>query len=158
MRRGLLIASVCGLLLGLVRMSGAQNTNSVDIRGTVKDSSGAVVPDVTVTVTNNDTGVSKDFVTDSQGIYDTVATLPGNYTITFSKTDFKKTVHGPISLLVGTVAVDAVLQVGSTTEQVAVTSAKRHPKLAELHEDPSRRLGYRDVQRRSVEPWSRVGD
>ncbi len=41
----------------------AQNSNSGDIRGTVTDSSGAVVPGANVTVTNNDTGVVNKYVT-----------------------------------------------------------------------------------------------
>src|SRR6185437_8433737 len=36
----------------------AQNTNSGDIRGVVTDSTGAVVPDATVTVLDNDKGVT----------------------------------------------------------------------------------------------------
>lgn len=40
----------------------AQSTNVGDIRGTVTDASGAVMPGVTVTVLNIDTGVSKAFV------------------------------------------------------------------------------------------------
>ena len=39
----------------------AQSTNSGDIRGSVTDPSGALIPGVTVVVTNVDTGVSKIF-------------------------------------------------------------------------------------------------
>jgi hypothetical protein len=48
-----------------------QNSNSGDIRGTVTDSSGALVPGVNITVTNNDTGVVNKFVTNQDGLYDT---------------------------------------------------------------------------------------
>jgi len=41
----------------------AQNSNSADLRGTATDPSGAILPGVTVTVVNNDTGVSRVFVT-----------------------------------------------------------------------------------------------
>src|ERR1700760_3360242 len=41
----------------------AQSTNAGDIRGTVTDPSGALIPGVTVSVLNVDTGISKDFVT-----------------------------------------------------------------------------------------------
>jgi hypothetical protein len=51
----------------------AQSINSGDIRGTVTDPSGALLPSVTVTVMNTDTGVSKDFTTNSDGLYDTKA-------------------------------------------------------------------------------------
>ena len=55
-----------------------QNTNSGDIRGTVTDTSGAVIEGVSVTVINNDTGVINKFVTNSEGLYDTNSILPGN--------------------------------------------------------------------------------
>ena len=50
------------LILGS-RVVLAQSTNSGDIRGTVTDASGALIPDVTVTVLDVNTGVSKDYVT-----------------------------------------------------------------------------------------------
>ena len=70
------------LLFVLVCASGlciAQSTNSGDIRGTVTDTSGAVIPDVKVTVVNVDTGVTKDFTTNSEGLYDTSSIVAGNY-------------------------------------------------------------------------------
>jgi hypothetical protein len=101
----------------------AQNTNSGDIRGTVMDSSGAAVAGATVTLTNIDTGEVKDFVTNTSGIYDTVSTRPGNYTITFSKEGFKKTTHGPIVLQVSIITVDATLEVGRIQEVITVEDA-----------------------------------
>ncbi len=53
-------ALLCTLSLAIPAF--AQNTNSGDIRGTVTDPSGAVVPGATVTVLNVDNGISKDFV------------------------------------------------------------------------------------------------
>ena len=122
MRKSVQVVLAFCLPLCLAGIGSAQNTNSVDIRGTVTDASKALLPDVTVTVTNDDTGASKDFVTNGEGIYDTVSTLPGNYTITFSKAGFEKLVHGPVALQVGTATVDASLNVGSTTQQVVVSS------------------------------------
>ena len=72
---------LCGLALGLAGSVRAQNSNSGDIRGTVTDSSGAALPGVNVTVTNNDTGVITKYVTNSDGLYDTNSILPGNYTL-----------------------------------------------------------------------------
>ena len=98
----------------------SQSTNSGDIRGTVTDSSGAVVPGVTVTVLNLDTGATKDLVTNSDGLYDTASILPGNYRVTFTKEGFGKLVRGPITLQVGNVTVNAVLKVGRIAETVEV--------------------------------------
>jgi Carboxypeptidase regulatory-like domain len=104
------------VLLCMTRDAVAQNTNSGDIRGTVLDASGAVVPAVTVTLTNVDTGESKDFVTNLNGIYDTVSTRPGNYNLTFTKEGFKKVTRGPIQLQVSILTEDATLEVGQVTE------------------------------------------
>ena len=98
----------------------SQSTNSGDIRGTVTDSSGAVVPGVTVTVLNLDTGATKDLVTNSDGLYDTASILPGNYRVTFTKEGFGKLVRGPITLQVGNVTVNAVLKLGRIAETVEV--------------------------------------
>jgi len=101
-------------------LSFAQNTNSGDIRGTVTDSSGAAIVGATVTLTNIDTGESKDFITNSNGIYDTVSTRPGNYNLTFTKAGFKKVTHGPVVLQVSIITVDASLDVGEIAQVVHV--------------------------------------
>jgi hypothetical protein len=51
------------LLLGVAGVGVAQNTNSGATRGTLTDPFGTVVRGATVTRTNNDTGVSRDYVT-----------------------------------------------------------------------------------------------
>jgi hypothetical protein len=116
------IVMLCGLALGLSSLVRAQNSNSGDIRGTVTDSSGAVVPGVEVTVTNNDTGVLNKYVTNGSGLYDTNSIIPGNYTLEFSKQGFEKFKRGPIPLQVGFFTVDVVLSVGSATQVVVVNS------------------------------------
>jgi hypothetical protein len=115
-RRVLLIA-VCALGL---RTAHAQSTNSGDIRGTVTDSTGALIPDVTVTVVNNDTGITKVLTTNRDGLYDTSSIVIGNYKITFEKNGFARFERSSISLEVGTSTVNATLKVGSTSDQVIV--------------------------------------
>jgi hypothetical protein len=100
----------------------AQSTNSGDIRGSVTDSTGALIPGVTITVLNVDTGVSKDYPTNQDGLYDTSSIVTGRYQLTFAKEGFEKLVRGPISLEVGFTTVNAQLQVGSATQQVTVTT------------------------------------
>ncbi len=110
------------LLLCGAGMALAQSTNSGDIRGTVLDPTGAVVPGVTVTVQNVSTGVEKTIVTNQDGIYDTSSVVVGSYTITFSGSGFEKLVRGPVSVAVGITTVNATLKVGSASDQVTVTS------------------------------------
>jgi carboxypeptidase family protein len=113
------------LPLLLIVGSGAcfgQSTNAGDIRGTVTDSSGALIPGVTVTVTNVDTAVTKVFTTNQSGLYDTDSIVTGSYTITFTKDGFQRLVRGPITLQVGFTTVNGELKVGAMTEEVTVTS------------------------------------
>jgi Carboxypeptidase regulatory-like domain len=106
-------------LIFLVALAFSQSRNTGEIRGTVT-AAGAVVPGATVTLTNIDTGETKDFVTNGDGIYDTVSTRAGNYTISFTAQGFKKLVRGPITLQVDVITEDASLSVGTTTETVNV--------------------------------------
>ena len=100
----------------------AQSINSADVRGSVTDSSGALIPGVTVTVTNVDTGVSKSLTTNQDGLYDSSSIVIGSYRIIFSKEGFQKLVRGPVTLVVGFTTVNAELQVGAASQEVSVTS------------------------------------
>ena len=110
-------AFACLLWVSVPAISQSRNTG--EIRGTVT-AAGAVVPGATVTVTNIDTGESKDFTTNGSGLYDTVSTPAGNYTITFSAPGFKKLVRGPVTMQVDVITQDASLDVGAVTETVNV--------------------------------------
>lgn len=114
-RSGLMIAA---LLSGAFCL--AQNTNSGDIRGTVTDPSGAVIPGVTVIVTDVDKNVSHTYTTDGAGLYDTGAIVPDHYTLTFRKDGFETLVRGPITLTVGIQGINVQMNVGSTQQQVLV--------------------------------------
>jgi len=98
----------------------AQNANTGEIKGTVQDSTGAVVEGATVTITNVDTGVIIVSTSNSTGLYDAPSVPTGPYTITFSKAGFKDLVHKGVTLQVQTIAVDATLEVGNATESVTV--------------------------------------
>ncbi|MFZ0644706.1 MAG: TonB-dependent receptor, partial [Candidatus Acidiferrales bacterium] len=111
--------AVC-LLLVISTPAFPQSRNTGEIRGTVTDTSGAVVAGATVTLTNKDTGETKDFTTNKDGIYDTVSTPPGNYSITVTAKGFKKFVRGPFTLNVDVITEDAALEVGAISETVTV--------------------------------------
>lgn len=99
-----------------------QATNSGDIRGTVTDRSGALIPGVTVTVRDVDKDVTRTYVTDGSGLYDTGSIVPDHYTLTFTKDGFSTYTQGPISLAVGIQGLNVQMSVGSTAQQVVVTS------------------------------------
>jgi hypothetical protein len=132
------IAVVCALSLGIAY---GQATNSGDIRGTVTDSTGALVPDVTVTIVNVDTGITKVLTTNHDGLYDTSSIVVGTYSVTFEKQGFSRFERSGISLEVGTSTVNAVLKVGSTTELVTTISraisSERYKRILRTAQTPS---------------------
>src|ERR1700733_6095907 len=109
------------LLLFVSASAFSQSRNTGEIRGTVS-AAGAVVQGVTVTLTNIDTGETKTFLTNQDGLYDTVSTPAGNYNISFTAKGFKKLVRGPIPLQVDVITENASLDVGSISETVTVTA------------------------------------
>jgi len=107
------------LVLWVVAPAFSQSRNTGEIRGTVT-AGGAAVVGATVTLRNIDTGETAVFVTNEAGIYDTVSTPAGNYSISFTANGFKKLVRSPIALQVNVITEDAPLDVGAVTETVTV--------------------------------------
>src|SRR6266849_2485779 len=66
--------------LGLNILAFGQSTNAT-VSGTVSDSSGAVLPGVSVTATNTGTGVVTSGVSNESGVYNFASLLPGTYKV-----------------------------------------------------------------------------
>jgi outer membrane receptor protein involved in Fe transport len=98
--------------------------NNASVTGLVTDSTGAVVPNASVTMKNKATNVETSATTDSSGYY-TFASLPvGVYTVTVERQGFKRVVLENVNLEVGQKArVDTILEVGAVSESITVTSA-----------------------------------
>ena len=80
-RNGVYQVFVVLLFVFFPTSSQAQSTYTAQLRGTVKDSTGAVVPKVTITITNPATQVSETVATDEVGRYIFTALKPASYTI-----------------------------------------------------------------------------
>lgn len=94
------------------------------IGGTVTDQSGAVIPGAKVTITESDTGFSRDAVSDSNGYYVVPNLRPTKYNLSVLASGFKKFAEQNIPLLANQAAtVDVRLQVGSVTQTLEVTEA-----------------------------------
>jgi len=98
----------------------AQQTTA-SISGTVKDSSGAVLPQARVTATNTSTGAVERTTADATGVY-TFPTLPSDtYTLSAEQPGFVETNLSGITLQVYQKAVlDIVMKVGGSTQTVTV--------------------------------------
>ena len=97
MRKQSLLLAIFALLMSAPAY--AQRTTAT-VRGTVRDSTQAVLPGATVTVTNTDTGLTRATVTNSVGAY-VVPELPvGRYKITAELQGFKTASRTDVSLRV----------------------------------------------------------
>ena len=106
------------VLLGTVQLW-ADVTGS--ILGYVRDKSGAVLPNATVTATLTATGYSRTVVSDPSGQYSILALPPGRYRLTASVPSFQQGVVDNIDLNVNdALHFDFDLQVGSVSESVSV--------------------------------------
>ena len=99
-----------------------QAINSADIRGTATDTSGALLPGVSVTVTNTNTGVVKTLATNKDGLYDTSSIVPGTYSIKFEKDGFSSYERTGLTIQVGFSTVNAAMTVGSVSTEVVVNT------------------------------------
>src|SRR5262245_54398246 len=103
---------------------GQAQSNAADIQGTVKDSTGAVVPNATVTARNPSTNFSRNATTNDEGFYRLIGVPPGDYEVTVEAANFKKAVLPKITVTVGQAAeLDVNLEPGQITEIVTVSDA-----------------------------------
>jgi hypothetical protein len=80
--------------------------NTATISGTVHDSSGAVLPGASVTIVNQETGISRTVITNETGRYSAPALgLGNNYQVTAELPGFQSQVRTGIALTVGREAV-----------------------------------------------------
>jgi carboxypeptidase family protein len=111
-------------LVGTSRWTSAQ-TSPASIAGTVRDSTGAVLPGVTVEASSPALIEKvKAALTDGSGQYRIVDLRPGVYTVTFTLTGFGAVKREGLELPAGfTATVNADLRVGAVTETLTVTGA-----------------------------------
>src|SRR5260370_7364879 len=95
------------------------------IAGKVLDSSGAIVPKATITVTNKATAVSLTTPVNDAGDYQVLALIPGIYTVKVSADGFQTAVQDDIEVHVqDRLSLNFVLKVGSVNQQVLVSGAE----------------------------------
>ncbi|HEX4758851.1 MAG TPA: carboxypeptidase-like regulatory domain-containing protein [Terracidiphilus sp.] len=117
-----LIMAIC--LIGTDRPLAAQAAGAGSIVGTVTDSSGAAVPNATVTATNTATGVSTVQKSSSAGVYSLSPLQPGTYTVQVAAQGFRTQVQDNLVVnALQTRGFDPVLTVGVETQTVTVDAA-----------------------------------
>src|SRR5688500_11357877 len=113
------------LLVTLVVSSPAwAQFETATVVGTVRDSSGAIVPSAKVNLTNTQTGVSQERMTDANGNYEFFTVRIGTYVITAEKDGFSIALVDNVQVTVGArQRVDLNMAVGQLTETIQVSSS-----------------------------------
>lgn len=121
-RRSLQRLVACAVLLLASTPAFAQFERS-RLSGTVSDSTGGVMPGVTVTATNTATNQAEVAVTDASGFYTFANLQPGRYSVSAELQGFKRATRNDLQLdAAGSINIDFALETGALTEEVTVTA------------------------------------
>jgi len=131
-RRGLPMSTllVLAVVLGLAFCAIAGQTAKADelygrVRGTVSDSSGAALPGVQLSLTNNGTGAKQQLQSDADGSFQFINLKPGQYSLSATKPSFKSSDITSIKVEPNDIRVqNVVMEVGSVSETIEVIANK----------------------------------
>lgn len=130
----ILTAFILSLAVGSSAFAQSTAINGT-IEGTVKDEQGALLPGVTVTVTNIDTGDQRVVVTNESGLYRAPLLSLGTYRVAAELQGFKKFEQQGVSLRAGqTAVIDIPLAVGVLSETITVTADAPLVDLAKIEQ------------------------
>ena len=116
---------VLGSILAFLFAAGgaAAQQGTSELRGHVLDAQGAVLPGVTVTIRNQDTGMFRETVSNGDGTFFISGVVPGPYEISAELQGFKKYARRDVRLEVGkTTSLDVQMEVGRIEEVVTVSA------------------------------------
>ena len=92
------------------------------ISGQVKDTTGAVIPNATISAQNTDTNVVRTTQSNTEGFYSVPNLIPGSYSVTAQFQGMKNLERSGIVLRVGDrIGLNLVMEVGAQSERVTVT-------------------------------------
>ena len=118
---------LAGVVLFTILLAGLPAVAQLDtgsISGTITDPSGSMVAKAQITATETATGTTYTTVSSNAGYYVLPSVRTGVYKLTISSTGFKTTVSTGITVTIGAAAArDFMLQVGATTETVAISAS-----------------------------------
>ncbi len=118
-----LLLTIVAAAAVLLPTPAAAQTGQGTIVGAITDSTGALIPGVTVRIRSKDTGFSYSPVSNEDGLYRQPYLNPGFYELTFESQGFKKLVRSNIQVrTTETLRVNATLEVGDVVESVEVSA------------------------------------
>ena len=121
-RRAVQLAVLLPVLLLVAGSTAWAQKTAGEVRGTVMDTSGAVLPGATVSLTNVNTGYTRDVTTDAKGDFVFPVVDPGRYRVEVTLQSFKKYSREVAVSALETAQIQAKLEVGGLQETVEVTA------------------------------------
>src|SRR5262249_23669716 len=116
------VRCLCVLMFSLSWLAAYSQSTTATLSGVVRDSTGAVLPEVKITLKNAANGTSRSTTTDGEGRYKLSAVEPGTYEVRADRSGFSSEVKGGIEPTVGgTAQFDFTLRVGTVNEVIKVT-------------------------------------
>ena len=126
--------------------AGRAQTANGSVSGHVIDSTSALVPDATVTLTDTDTHISITATSNTEGLYTFPSVKPGNYTMAVSKSGFRSTMVTGLTVGVqGNLSRDVVLQVGTVSETMTVTAEEADDMVAQTSSALGTEIGQAQI-------------
>jgi len=122
LKKNLVYLVTVGFLLTSLGTAALGQGTSVDMRGTVYDQSQAVLPGVTVTATDPQTGLVRTVVTDDEGRYTIAQLRPARYQVAAELPGFQRATQQATLTLQGSAVIDFTLSVGAADTEIVVTS------------------------------------
>src|SRR5258708_25754871 len=112
------------ILVFLLSTAAMAQVDTANVLGTIKDTNGAVLAGVKVTLTNAATSQTQTTQTDEQGNYEFLAVKIGTYKLSAEQKGFTTSIAENIGITVNArQRVDMALKVGEVTENIIVTGA-----------------------------------
>src|SRR5215469_10038938 len=114
-----------GLSIALLPANLAAQHATATVNGTITDASGNVVPNASIVITNQDTGVARHNTTNSSGYFTFLDLTPGPYTLNISKQGFRSIGLPIFNLVVNqTLTENETMEVGAVSETVTVSAGQ----------------------------------
>jgi hypothetical protein len=118
--------------LSIIPLPGAHADDGGKVMGTVKDPTGAVIPNAQVDLTNKATGIAQHTVTDPVGAYTFPLVSVGTYTLTVRATGFNPLQREGVNINIHSISEqDVTLQLESEAQTVTVDAAGAQVETAE---------------------------
>jgi outer membrane receptor protein involved in Fe transport len=113
--------TTCALFL-LLFLGSANAQFKAGIQGTVTDSTGGLIPEAKITITNPETGKSQETTSSAEGSYRISGLAPGKYIVTTEKPGYKKSVLESVTVGAENIqGLEIVLETGDVTASVTIT-------------------------------------